>query len=468
MKTQPSTDRVVPAPGLTQVREPASPMARKAVLSGTVSSALEWFDFTVYGTLSATVFPALFFSEMSAASGILASFATFGVGFFARPLGGLAFGALGDRLGRRTTLMITLLLMGIASALVGCLPGYAVLGSTAPLLLVLLRFLQGFGLGGEATGAQLMTMEHAPGDRRGYYGALIAMGSPISQVLATLILTGLSGSLSEDAFDSWGWRIPFLVSFLLIGMGVYIRRRLEETPSFQAHLNEQAAQTGQTAAGAQGEPGARGSSSEAPKPRAGALAVFRAHPGTVIRLILSWAAPATLFYITVVYSVSYMTGKLGYTNNDTFTLLLAGNAVSVFAGVVGGRISDRIGRRNTMLIGLAALTLFLIPLFPVLQSRNLPLIVIVIAGGLSSVQFMAGVQPAFFAEAFPTALRYAGSAAGYTGSNLFFSATAPFIASWLMDLSDGNTAFITGYGLLIAAASCVALLRSPKNGPHMI
>lgn len=448
MSTQLSKDDAAPAPDARKGRPPAPAMARKAVISGTVGSALEWFDFAIYGTLSATVFPALFFSDLNPASGVLASFATFGVGFFARPLGGLAFGALGDRLGRRKILMITLLFMGISSALIGFLPGYATIGLGAPLILVLLRFVQGFALGGEATGAQLMTMEHAPRDRRGFYGALIAVGSPISQVFATLVLTGLATGLSEQAFNSWGWRIPFISSFLLIAVGAYIRKKVEETPAFEEDLARKA--EGKTA----------------DRPRA--LAVFKAYPGTVIRLIFSWAAPASVFYISVVFAVSYMTKTLGFSNNVSFGLLLGANAISVFAGIVGGRVSDRIGRRNTMLIGLVALTAFLIPLFPALDTKNLVLIVLVIAGGLSAVQFMAGVQPAFFAESFPTAVRYTGSAAGYTGANLLFSATAPFVASWLLGVFDGNTFAVTGYGLLIMAASFVALVLSPKVSPNQI
>ncbi|MFJ5979225.1 MFS transporter [Pseudarthrobacter oxydans] len=206
--TAPTKRRTLRPPGS------ATPQARRALASGTMGSALEWFDFAVYGALSATVFPTLFFNQMDPAMGLLASFATFGIGFFARPLGGIFFGFLGDKLGRRKILLVTFLSMGGASLIIGVLPPYSAVGLLAPLALVLMRFIQGFALGGEATGAQLMTMEHAPQDRRAFYGALIAMGSPVSQVLANLTLAVLSATLSPEAFLEWGWRIPFLLSIL--------------------------------------------------------------------------------------------------------------------------------------------------------------------------------------------------------------------------------------------------------------
>ena len=188
--------------------------------------------------MAATVFPMLFFNDMSPAIALLASFATFGVGFVARPLGGIVFGHLGDRLGRRKILLTTFILMGVASMVIGLLPPHSAIGIAAPALLVLMRFIQGIALGGEATGAQLMTMEHAPADRRAFYGALMAMGSPISQVAANLMLAVLSGVLSPDAFLSWGWRVPFLLSILLVAVGIYIRLKVEETPVFKEGMQE--------------------------------------------------------------------------------------------------------------------------------------------------------------------------------------------------------------------------------------
>ncbi|NHU47519.1 MFS transporter [Rhodococcus sp. A14] len=418
----------------------ATPMARKAVFSATLSTALEWFDFAVYGTLAATVFPVVFFPDLTPTVALLASFGTFGAGFLARPLGGVVFGNLGDRIGRRRVLTYTLIVMGTASALIGVLPGYATIGLIAPFLLVLMRFAQGFAAGGEMTGAQLMALEHAPHDRRGFYSSFIAIGSPISQVMATLTLTGLAATLDDHAFTTWGWRIPLVASFLLVIVAVYIRRRVEETPDFTIDRE----QSGKTE-----------------RPRA--LAVFRTHPRIVITLILSWAAAGALFYITTVFSLSYMTRTLGFAKDLTFGLMVAANLTSICAALVGGRFADRIGRRNTLALGLLALAAFSLPLFAIIDTRNIALIAVCIAGCLSSVQFMAAAQPTLFAESFPISMRYTGSAAGYTGANLLFSAPAPFIASWLLTTFDGNTWAITGYTLVLIAISFGALAFLPNR-----
>lgn len=422
------------------IRTTATPMARKAVFSATLSTVLEWFDFAVYGTLAATVFPTVFFPDLTPAVALFASFGTFGAAFLARPLGGVVFGNLGDRIGRRKVLTYTLILMGTASALIGILPGYSTIGVFGPLLLVLMRFAQGFAAGGEMTGAQLMALEHAPRDRRGFYSSFIAIGSPISQVLAALTLTGLAATLSDEAFTQWGWRIPLVASFGLVFVAVYIRRRVEETPEFAADMEKTATLK---------------------RPRA--LAVFRTHPKTVFVLIMSWAAAGSMFYITTVYSIAYMTKTVGFAKDLTFGLMVAANLVSIGAALIGGRLADRLGRRNTMLAGLVALTVFSVPLFPVIDSRNIALIVVCIAGCLSSVQFMAAAQPALFAEAFPVAMRYTGSAAGYTGANLIFSAPAPFIATWLLTTFDGNTNALTIYGIVLVSISFVALALLPNR-----
>ncbi|WP_028927293.1 MFS transporter [Pseudonocardia acaciae] len=417
-----------------------SPAARRAVVSGAVGSALEWFDFSVYGALSATVFPKLFFPELAPGVGLLASFATFGAGFFARPLGGLVFGVLGDRVGRKRVLTWTLLLMGAASTLIGLLPTYGSVGFVAPLLLVMLRFLQGLGLGGEATGSQLLSMEHAPEGKRGRNGALMAIGSPISQVVATLALTALAATMSAEAFAGWGWRVPFLFSVVLIGVGVYIRARVAETPLFLAD--------------------ARASDK---RDRPSALTVFRTHPRILTLLVLTWASSASVFYICVTFAISYLTGTLGLSNSISFSLLLTGNALSIAAGVLGGWLSDRIGRRKVFAIGTVGLLVSVVLLFPLLDLRSWWASAAVISLALCSVQLNAGVQPAFYAEALPTSVRYTGSAMGYTLANLIFSAPTPFIAAFLLGLFGGNPIGVTGYGLVIVIISAVALYFMPER-----
>ncbi|WP_406727404.1 MFS transporter [Streptomyces sp. GD-15H] len=413
-----------------------TPTARRAVVSGALGSALEWFDFSVYGALSATVFPQLFFPDLAPGTALLASFATFGVGLVARPLGGLVFGMLGDRLGRRNVLMFTLLLMGAASVLIGLLPTYATVGIVAPAALVALRFLQGFALGGEHTGSQLMVMEHSPNRRRGVAGALMSVGSPISQVLATLTLTGLAAWLTEDQFAAWGWRIPFLMSVALIAIGYYIRHRVEETPAFLASEGKSEQQ-------------ARG--------------LLRQHRKTVMLLVLAWAAPGALYYITVTFAISYLTGRLGFDNSSTFGLMVVANSISIGASLLGGWSSDRIGRKRVLFTGLAVLLAFLVPFFLILDTGNWWMAALTITGALCGVQFMTGCQGAFYAEALPTPVRYTGSALGLTGGNMLFAAPAPLLATWLMQISENGTLLITAYGLLTILISAVAIRLLPDR-----
>ncbi|MFD6323792.1 MFS transporter [Streptomyces sp. NPDC058442] len=432
--TQPDTAPKGPEAGS------GTPTARRAVVSGALGSALEWFDFSVYGALSATVFPQLFFPDLAPGTALLASFATFGVGLVARPLGGLVFGMLGDRLGRRNVLMFTLLLMGAASVLIGLLPTYATVGMVAPLALVTLRFLQGFALGGEHTGSQLMVMEHSASRRRGLAGALMSVGSPISQVLATLTLTGLAAWLTEDQFTGWGWRIPFLLSVALIAVGYYIRHRVEETPAFLASESK--------------------SESESEQPARGLL---KQHRKTVMLLVLAWAAPGALYYITVTFAISYLTGQLGFDKSSTFGLMVVANSISIGASLLGGWSSDRIGRKRVLFTGLAVLLAFLVPFFLILDTGNWWMAALTITGALCGVQFMTGCQGAFYAEALPTPVRYTGSALGLTGGNMLFAAPAPLLATWLMQISDNGTLLITAYGLLTILISAVAIRLLPDR-----
>ncbi|MEU6320712.1 MFS transporter [Streptomyces sp. NPDC047009] len=411
---------------------PAPRQAKRAVASGTFGSALEWFDFAVYGAMSATVFPTLFFNKLDPAMGLLASFATFGVGFLARPLGGVVFGHLGDRIGRRNVLLTTFISMGVASLIIGLLPSYAAIGFAAPLLLVVMRFIQGLALGGEATGSQLMTMEHAPGDRRAFYGALMGMGSPISQVVANLLLVVLSGVLSEDAFMSWGWRIPFLMSILLVTVGVYIRVKVEETPVFAEE--------------------AKAPAREAISP----IVVLRTHGWTILRLILAYSPIVITFYIVTVFGLSYLTG-LGFTRNDTFTIVMISNFLSVIAIWWGGRLADAYGRRRILMIGSAGTLVAALIFFPVVDMGSFPITLTMVAFALVSSQFGNAGQGALFAEAFPTKMRYTGSALALTGANLIFAAPAPFLASWLTGLSGGGTLSITVFWVVTIVVALVSM-----------
>ncbi|MEO3826388.1 MFS transporter [Actinomadura sp. B10D3] len=421
----------------------STPQARRALGSGAAGSVLEWFDFALYGATSATVFPLVFFSREDQATAILLSFATFGVGILARPLGAVVFGYFGDRVGRRAVLLTTFLMMGASSIVIGLLPGYAQIGFAAPTLLVVMRFLQGFALGGEATGAQLLTMEHAPRDRRAFYSSLMTMGAPASQVLANLLLVLLSATLTDQAFLSWGWRIPFLLSVLLVLVGIYIRLKVEETPLFKA--------------GADGAAGAPD----------GPLTVVRAHWRTLLRMILAYAPSVVTFYVITVFGTGYLTKTVGLGNDETFTIIMVSNLLSVGAIIAGGRMADIFGRVRILTIGSSGCLAGAFVFFAAADTANFWLILAVVSIALSFAQIGNAGIAALFAEAFPTRHRYTGSALSTTGSTLVFSAPAPFVAAWLtQSVTPGSTILVTALWIVIIVAALVNLALM-KEGPSL-
>jgi len=422
-----------------------SKMAGRAALASSMGSILEWVDFTTYGALSATVFPKLFFPSLGHQSGILAAFATFGVGFFARPLGGILFGALGDRIGRKSVLLYTLVLMGAASFLIGCLPGYATIGFMAPTALVTLRFLQGVALGGEATGAQLLTMEHAPKDKRGFFGSLINLGNSASAAVANGALFLLMALLGPESFEQWGWRVPFLLSFVLVLLGLYIRRRVSETPAFE----QMQAQREASVSNGEAKP------LKTPISRAAML--------TALRLTLVWLCPACCFHVINVFSLAYITGTLKLSGQTAYLCMMLANVLAMGSIVWGGMASDQIGRKKIMLLS-SVLTLgAALAYFPLLNTGNWWLIGLGIVLFVCTLQIQSGVQPAMFAEPFPTSMRYTGSAIAYTGANLIAAGPAPFVASWLQGLGQGQTWPITLYLAFIITISAIGTLSGPET-----
>jgi len=415
-------------------------MPRKAAVGSALGSVLEWLDFTAYGVVSATVFPKLFFPTLDPNSALLASFATFGVGFFARPAGGILFGLLGDRIGRKQVLMITFLLMGFSSLLIGLMPPYSIIGIWAPVLIVALRFMQGFALGGEATGAQLFTMEHAPADKRGLFGSFINLAAPASQVLANGLLFAIAAVMSDQQFESFGLRIPFLLSIFLIVLGAYLRSRVAETPAFEA-MKERRKQTGNL------------------EPQGPA----RRHRGTILRLILFWAAPCTCYYIVTVFSISYLGFQTALSKQTIFLCLMAANAVAVGLTLIGGTASDRFGRKPT-LFAAAFVVLIVMPFyFAIMETGNALLVFAAMTLVIGAIQAQSGILPAFFAEQFPTSSRYSGSALAYTGANLIFAGPTPFVATWVMQESGGNPFWLTAICMALVVISFAALLASPET-----
>lgn len=415
-------------------------MPRKAVTAATIGTALEWFDFTLYGAVSATILPKLFFPAMEPTAGLLASLATFGVGLAARPLGAITCGYLGDKLGRRNLMLATVTMMGLASVLMGLLPTYNQIGVWAPILLVLLRIIQGFALGGESTGAQLMALEHAAPDRRGRYSGLLGICSPLSQILANAVLLGLAATLSSEQFESFGWRIPFVMSFVLVVVAIFIRLKVDETPAFVALKKT--------------------SSTQAKSPLRTAL---RSHHRSILRLMLFFCSPAALFYLIVIFSLSYITKHLGMSQSIGFMSLMVANVCAIFGALAGGYLSDRWGRKKALMLGSCMTLLILMVYFPILNTQNVSAIMAIMGLFLGFTQFQSGIQPVAFAEAFPTQVRYSGSALAYTGANLLVGGPMPMIAVWLMSQSGNSPWPLVSLCAVINLISLAMIVIGPET-----
>jgi MFS family permease len=415
-------------------------MPVRAVAAATIGTALEWFDFSLYGVVAATIFPQLFFPSLEPSSALLASLATFGVGLAARPLGAVLCGYLGDKFGRRNLLLITVSLMGFSSVLMGFLPTYAQVGIWAPILLVTLRIVQGFALGGESTGAQLMAVEHARADRRGKYSGLLGICSPISQILANGAMLLLSSQMSPEAFLSYGWRIPFWLSFILVLVGIYIRLRVSETPSFVELQRSKVV--------------------EVSSPLRDAL---RFHYKNIPRLMLFFCGPTALFYLVVVFTLGYITGTLGMPKQTGFALLMGANVCAIVGALAGGLLSDRIGRKKALIIGSCATLVMIFLLFPILGTKSFIPMLAGMGLLLGFTQYQSGIQPVYFAEAFPTNVRYSGSALAYTAANLLAGATLPALAVWLLRTFDGSPWSIVGIVAMWNIISLTMIVIGPET-----
>jgi len=407
-----------------------APEAHRVALAGAIGTTIEWYDFFIYGTAAAVVFAPQFFPQVSDLAGTLAAFATFAIGFIARPLGGVAMGHYGDRIGRKSMLVWSLLLMGLATLGIGVLPNYSQLGLWSPALLVTFRFIQGFALGGEWGGAVLMSVEHAPQERRGLFGGFVAMGLPAGIILSNAVFLIVSNAVSPAVFAEWAWRIPFLASTVLVGVGLWVRMGLAESPIFAQIVKTQRAR------------------------RMPLLDVLR-HDGKAVALAAgSYIGISTLGYIVIVYFVSYATRELKFPLTTTLGLLFVAAVMFALSIFVSAHLSDRVGRRRLMLWGNGLLVLWSLVFFPLADTRSVPLAGLALCGILMIQGPYIGTQPAVFSELFPTATRYSGASLSLTLGTILGGALSPAIATYLFS-ATGNSSLITLY---IAAMALISWL----------
>src|SRR6478672_7175353 len=410
----------------------------KAYAASLTGTALEYYDFAVYSAAAALVFPQLFFPGEDPLTGTLLSFSTYAVGFIARPVGGVVFGRLGDQIGRKNVLVWTLVLIGVATLLIGLLPGYAAIGVAAPIILVLLRFAQGVGVGGEWGGAVLLSSEYGDPHRRGFWASAAQVGPPAGNLLANGALAVLTLALTEEQFLSFGWRIAFLVSALLVGFGLWIRLRLEDTPIFKAIQ-------------AHGE-----------QPHAPVQEVFRKELRPLIAAILCRVGPDVLYALFTVFTLTYGIQTLGYERNQVLTAVLVGSAFQLFMIPLAGAVSDRFNRRLVYGVGAVAGAVWTFIFFGVLGGNNEPMLIVGIVLGLMAHSFMYGPQAAFIVEQFSPRLRSTGSSLAYTFAGVIGGAIAPLMFTLLL-AQFGTWVPVAIYVAVAAAVTVVGLALGRDN-----
>ncbi len=417
---------------------PTPKETRRVALATLIGTSIEWFDFFVYGAAAALVFNKLFFPTENPLTGTLLALSTFGVGFVARPFGGVVFAHFGDRVGRKSMLVLSVVMMGGGTFLVGLMPTYQTIGVLAPILLVLLRIVQGIGLGGEWGAAATMAVEFAPPRRRGLFGSFPQAGVPAGMLTANLSLLVMSAVMSDAAFLAWGWRIPFLASIVLVGVGIVIRLRVAESPVF-----ERARSAGKIE-------------------RQPVLAVLKRQPGNVLRAAGLRFAENSTFYIHTTFVLSYGTA-LGLARGDLLLAVIVASAIGLASMPFYGWACDRFGRRPVVLWGSIVLLLMSWPYFWALDTRSLPLIVLatVIAVNVGNSAVYAP-QPAWFSELFEPEVRYSGASIGAQGASVFAGGLAPVVATALLDATGGYD-WIAVYMSAMVLITIVAALLSPDR-----
>jgi metabolite-proton symporter len=416
----------------------------RVIAASLIGTTIEWYDFFLYGAAAALVFNKLFFPSFDPLVGTLLAFATYAVGFVARPLGGIVFGHFGDRIGRKKLLMWSLIMMGIATVLIGLLPSYASIGVWAPIGLIVLRVFQGFAVGGEWGGAVLLAAEYGDAKRRGFWASWPQAGVPLGSLLSAGILALFAGLQSEADFIAWGWRIPFLLSGFLVIIGWYIRNRVAETPAFQAQLDE----------------------AEIP-PKLPAMDVFRERPRAILLGAGLRVGENIVYYILTVFSLTFLVDVATESRSLALDALLIGAAVQFIAIPLLAILSDRIGRRPVYAFGAFGLAIFIFLFFPMLASGSDGAIILAIVIGLVLHASMYAPQAAFITELFPTRIRYSGVSIAYQLTAIFAGSLAPIIALWLYKDFASSVPVSIYVAVACAISGVSALLARETKGVEL-
>ncbi|MEH6988208.1 MFS transporter [Cytobacillus firmus] len=408
-------------------------LEKKVLIASLIGSSIEWFDYFLYGTVAALVFNQMFFHSDDPAVGLMLAYASFALAFFIRPLGGVIFSHIGDKIGRKKTLVLTLSLMGGATVLMGFLPTYDNIGAAAPILLILLRLIQGIGLGGEWGGALLLAVEYAPKNRRGFFGSIPQMGVTIGMLLGTLALSIMT-LLPEEAFLSWGWRVPFILSALLVFFGLWIRKGIDETPSFK-----KAREKGEIA-------------------KIPFVETMRSHWKEVLIAVGAKVVETAPFYIFGTFIVSYATTQLGFSRTVTLNAVTIATIITTILIPIMGKLSDKIGRKKLYVGGTVLMMLYAFPYFWLLHQGSAVLLVVATILGLGIIWApITAVLGTMFSEIFKSNVRYTGITLGYQIGAALAGGTAPLVATALLNAYDNSYVPVALYIMLAAAISLIAI-----------
>lgn len=411
------------------------PYLRKVVGASMAGTVVEWYEFFLYGTAATLVFGKLFFPQTgNELDGIIAAFGTYAVGFVARPLGGIVFGHIGDKIGRKSLLQFSLMLIGVSTFLMGCLPTFDAIGYWAPALLVALRFVQGFALGGEWGGAVLLVAEHSPNRSRAFWGSFPQAGVPMGNLLATIVLLLLSATLSGAEFLAWGWRVGFWLSVIIVGIGYYIRTKVSDSPIFEA---------------------AKAEAEERADTGYGLTEVFRRYPRGVFTAMGLRVAENILYYMVVTFSITYL-AHIGVDTTEILALLFCAHILHVLLIPLIGGLADRVGRRPVYIVGAALTIAWPFVVFPMFDTGRAAIILGAIMIGMIVHAFMYAPQPAIMTEMFPTRMRYSGVSLGYQVTAIFAGSWAPLIGTALLREYDSWRPI----ALYVAAAGAISLVAA--------